>query len=77
MKTGITYSKQQREYAKKHGRSLVAVSACGVTFTGSVPPETAKALLEWMTEHVFKKEAGGESGMVHFRVKCEPRPEMD
>ncbi len=45
----VTYSREQREHAKKHRLPLVTVSVPGVEFQGPVPQAEAEALIEWMT----------------------------
>jgi hypothetical protein len=53
----VSYTREQREIAKAKGLSLVTVAVPGVEYQGLVPKETAKALLEWLTENVFKKQS--------------------
>lgn len=51
----ISYPKDMKDLAKKDERSLVTVDVPGMMFQGPVDRETAKALLRWVTENIFKK----------------------
>jgi hypothetical protein len=55
------YTKEQREYAKTNGLHLVTVATLGVEYTGAVDRETARELLNWLTENVFKKPNGSSA----------------
>ena len=51
----ISYPKDMKDRAKADERSLVTVDVPGMTFQGPVDRKTAKALLQWVTENIFKK----------------------
>ena len=51
----ISYPKDMKDRAKADERSLVTVDVPGMMFQGPVDRETAKKLLRWVTENIFKK----------------------
>jgi len=58
----VSYTKDQRAIAAVQDLSLVTVDVPGCQFQGPVPKDTARALLQWLTNNVFKKQQATKAG---------------
>lgn len=62
----VTYTREQRQYAKEHGlRFLATIAVGGMEFQGPVTDEEANELLEAITEFLRRRGARLASAHEH------------